>query len=156
MRVHSRFVISAADAKQFPASELPEVAFLGRSNVGKSSVLNSLVGEKIARTSGTPGRTRTINFFEIRRPGNPRSELMFAALARLDYRLVGWGWMLWDVDWVRPRTADRILRRHVCLRSDLLADKQPGLGASNALAPRCGPHHGGACRSRGIDRCVRR
>ena len=45
--------------------------------------------------------------------GGWRSESMFAALGRIDYRLVGWGWMLWDVDWFRPRTADRILRRLV-------------------------------------------
>ncbi len=85
MKVHSKFVISAADAAQFPPPALPEIAFLGRSNVGKSSVLNSLVGERIARTSSTPGRTRTINFFEIRRAGKPRAELMFADLPGYGY-----------------------------------------------------------------------
>jgi len=69
----------------FPVPTMPEIAFLGRSNVGKSSVLNSLVGEKIARTSGTPGRTRTINFFEVRRPGQPRPEMMFADLPGYGY-----------------------------------------------------------------------
>ena len=43
--------------------------------------------------------------------GGWRSGAMFAGLARIDYRLVGWGWMLWDVDWFRPRTADRIIAR---------------------------------------------
>jgi GTP-binding protein len=64
---------------------LPEVAFLGRSNVGKSSVINSLIGSKLARTSSTPGRTRSINFFEIRWPGKPRPELIFADLPGYGY-----------------------------------------------------------------------
>ena len=59
-------MMAATDASQFPAPALPEVAFLGRSNVGKSSVINSLVGTKLAKTSSTPGRTRSINFFELR------------------------------------------------------------------------------------------
>lgn len=85
MRVIAKFVTSAVDAKQFPLSTLPEVAFLGRSNVGKSSVLNSLVGEKIARTSSTPGRTRMINFFEVRRPGKPAAEVVLADLPGYGY-----------------------------------------------------------------------
>ena len=85
MRVLSRFMASATDAAQFPTPTLPEIAFLGRSNVGKSSVINSLVGDKIARTSSTPGRTRAINFFEIRWPGKPRPELIFADLPGYGY-----------------------------------------------------------------------
>ncbi|MBV8206726.1 MAG: YihA family ribosome biogenesis GTP-binding protein [Acidobacteria bacterium] len=85
MRVIARFLTGAADGRQFPPAGVPEIAFLGRSNVGKSSVLNSLVGEKIARTSSTPGRTRMINFFEIRRPGKPATELIFADLPGYGY-----------------------------------------------------------------------
>ena len=85
MRVLSRFLMAATDAAQFPVPSLPEIAFLGRSNVGKSSVINSLVGTKLARTSSTPGRTRSINFFEIRRPGKPRPELIFADLPGYGY-----------------------------------------------------------------------
>ena len=85
MRVLSRFLAAATDAAQFPAPSLPEIAFLGRSNVGKSSVINSLVGTKLARTSSTPGRTRSINFFEIRWPGKPRPELIFADLPGYGY-----------------------------------------------------------------------
>ncbi len=85
MRVLSRFLASATDAAHFPAPTVPEVAFLGRSNVGKSSVINSLVGTKLARTSSTPGRTRSINFFEIRWPGKPRPELIFADLPGYGY-----------------------------------------------------------------------
>jgi len=85
MRVLSRFLASATDPSQFPAPSVPEIAFLGRSNVGKSSVINSLVGTKLARTSSTPGRTRSINFFEIRWPGKPRPEFIFADLPGYGY-----------------------------------------------------------------------
>ena len=76
---------SAAEVGQFPAPGPPEIAFLGRSNVGKSSLINSLLGEKMAKTSSTPGRTRTINFFEVRRPGKPKAELLFADLPGYGY-----------------------------------------------------------------------
>jgi GTP-binding protein len=85
MRVLARFLAAASDGAHFPAPSLPEVAFLGRSNVGKSSVINSLIGSKLARTSSTPGRTRSINFFEIRWPGKPRPELIFADLPGYGY-----------------------------------------------------------------------
>ena len=78
-------MMAASDVRQFPAPDLPEVAFLGRSNVGKSSVINSLVGSKIAKTSSTPGRTRSVNFFEIRWPGKPRPELIFTDLPGYGY-----------------------------------------------------------------------
>jgi GTP-binding protein len=62
----ARFVTSAADPTQFPAPSSPEIAFAGRSNVGKSSLINALVGKDgLARTSRTPGRTRLINWFEV-------------------------------------------------------------------------------------------
>ncbi len=85
MRVLPRFLIAATDVGQFPAPGLPEVAFLGRSNVGKSSVINSLLGTKIAKTSSTPGRTRSINFFEVRWPGKPQPELIFTDLPGYGY-----------------------------------------------------------------------
>ena len=85
MRVLSRFLLAATDVNHFPAPTLPEIAFLGRSNVGKSSVINSLVGTKLARTSSTPGRTRAINFFELRIAGKPRPELIFADLPGYGY-----------------------------------------------------------------------
>jgi len=88
MRVLTQFVLSALDPLHFPPSSLPEVAFLGRSNVGKSSVINSLVGSKIARTSSTPGRTQSINFFEIRWAGKPKPEVIFADLPGYGYARV--------------------------------------------------------------------
>ncbi len=61
----ARFVISGAAPKDFPPAGLPEVAIAGRSNVGKSSLINALCGSDLARTSRTPGRTRLINWFEV-------------------------------------------------------------------------------------------
>jgi GTP-binding protein len=62
----AEFVISAARPEQFPAETLPEIAFLGRSNVGKSSLLNCLTGHKgLAFTSAKPGRTQLINFYRV-------------------------------------------------------------------------------------------
>ena len=88
MRILARFILSANDAAQFPAPGPPEIAFLGRSNVGKSSVINALVGTKLARTSSTPGRTRAINFFEIRRAGQPKPEFLFTDLPGYGYAKV--------------------------------------------------------------------
>jgi GTP-binding protein len=85
MRILTRFMLSASDVAHFPAASLPEVAFLGRSNVGKSSLINTLVGSKLARTSSTPGRTRSINFFEVRRAGQPKPEIIFADLPGYGY-----------------------------------------------------------------------
>lgn len=65
MKVISKFMRSAAAEAHFPDTTVPEVAFLGRSNVGKSSLLNSLIGDRQARVSNTPGRTQTINFFSL-------------------------------------------------------------------------------------------
>jgi GTP-binding protein len=88
MRILARFMLSASDLSHFPAPGMPEIAFLGRSNVGKSSVINSLVGSKLARTSNTPGRTRSINFYEVRRAGQPKPELLFADLPGYGYAKV--------------------------------------------------------------------
>jgi len=88
MRVLSRFITSAVDAAHFPPAGLPEIAFLGRSNVGKSSLINALVGTKIAKTSSTPGRTQMINFFELQWPGKSAPEMQLADLPGYGYARV--------------------------------------------------------------------
>ena len=59
---------TAYKIQQFPAGSLPEVALAGRSNVGKSSLLNKLAGQKLARVSSEPGMTRSVNFFDVQAP----------------------------------------------------------------------------------------
>ena len=62
----SDYVISAVSKKQYPEEKFPEIVFIGRSNVGKSSLINSLTHRKnLARTSQTPGKTQTINFYKV-------------------------------------------------------------------------------------------
>jgi GTP-binding protein len=62
----ARFVTTAVEPKGYPTSLAPEVAFVGRSNVGKSSMINALTArKKLVRVSNTPGRTRTLNFFDV-------------------------------------------------------------------------------------------
>ncbi len=79
----ANFVKSAVKPEHYPETELPEIAFAGRSNVGKSSLINKLLNrKKLVRTSRTPGCTQTINFFEINR------QLMFVDLPGYGYAKV--------------------------------------------------------------------
>ena len=65
MKVAAEFVTSAANGSGFPRDRLAEVALVGRSNVGKSSLINALVRRPIARTSAAPGKTRLANFYRL-------------------------------------------------------------------------------------------
>jgi GTP-binding protein len=67
--IEATFVTSAADASGFPRDGLPELALVGRSNVGKSSLINALARQAIARTSSTPGKTRLANVYRFERGG---------------------------------------------------------------------------------------
>jgi GTP-binding protein len=67
LRVEATFVRSAADANGLPEDGLPEVAMVGRSNVGKSSLINALARQQVARTSAAPGKTRLANIYRVQR-----------------------------------------------------------------------------------------
>ena len=71
MQIVAEFVTSAAGAGDFPRDRLPEIALVGRSNVGKSSLINALVRRPLARTSAAPGKTRLANFYRVQRGSSP-------------------------------------------------------------------------------------
>jgi GTP-binding protein len=76
-RIHSaEFVVSAVLPRDFPADGRPEVAFVGRSNVGKSTLINALVRSTVARTSAAPGKTRQVNVYRVRPAGRAPFYLM--------------------------------------------------------------------------------
>lgn len=86
MKPIAKFLIAATDPQRFPAEGPPEFAFLGRSNVGKSSLINSLLQQKLAHVSSSPGRTRSINFIGIySKPNQPDPEFVLVDLPGYGY-----------------------------------------------------------------------
>jgi GTP-binding protein len=115
MRYQPKFLLSAVDAEQFPAPSVPEIAFLGRSNVGKSSLLNALVGEKAAKVSSTPGRTRAINFFLLA-DDKGRPKLIFSDLPGYGYAKISKSISAEWPKFIEPYLAEReTLKLCVCL-----------------------------------------
>ena len=115
MRYATQFMLSATAAAQFPAPGAPEVAFLGRSNVGKSSLLNALVGEKAARVSSTPGRTRAINFFALL-DASGRRRMIFSDLPGYGYAKISKSISAEWPKFIEPYLAERkTLALCVCL-----------------------------------------
>jgi GTP-binding protein len=115
MRYTTQFLLSALAAEQFPPPDVPEIAFLGRSNVGKSSLLNALIEDKAARVSQTPGRTRAINFFALL-DKSQRRKLVFADLPGYGYakisKSISAGWPAFIEPYLAIRST---LKLCVCL-----------------------------------------
>jgi GTP-binding protein len=118
------FLLSATDVAHFPSEAktygAPEIAFLGRSNVGKSSLINSLLGSKQAHTSSTPGRTRAINFFALHEGAGDkmkqRPTLIFADLPGYGYAKISKSISAEWPKFIEPYLADRdALKLCICL-----------------------------------------
>lgn len=89
MKPLAKFLIAAADPHRFPAEGPPEFAFLGRSNVGKSSLINCLLQQKLAHVSSSPGRTRSVNFIGIySKPNQPYPAFLLVDLPGYGYAKV--------------------------------------------------------------------
>jgi GTP-binding protein len=127
MRLTTQFLLSAMAAEQFPVPGVPEIAFLGRSNVGKSSLLNALVGEKAAKVSQTPGRTRAINFFALLDPSQ-RPRMLFADLPGYGYAKISKSISSTWPSFIEPYLAEReTLALCICLVDSNIPPQQSDL-----------------------------
>ncbi len=124
MPLSATFLLSATDVSHFPDGSktqgAPEVAFLGRSNVGKSSLINALLGSHEAHTSSTPGRTRAINFFTLHEGAGAkrktRPSLIFADLPGYGYAKISRSISAEWPRFIEPYLAEReTLAMCVCL-----------------------------------------
>lgn len=108
------FIISAVSPNQYPESDLPEIAFVGRSNVGKSSLINSLLRrKKLVKVSSNPGKTRTINFFTV------NDEIMLVDLPGYGYAAVSKEEKIKWADMIETYLIKRINLKSVILLVDI-------------------------------------
>ena len=126
--INAKFISSVPTITLAPEEELPEVAFLARSNVGKSSLLNSLVNHKgMAKVSSTPGKTQLINFFSLEfidRETDERREARFVDLPGFGYAKVSKGI---KAQWQRSLTQFIAEREHIKLFIHLIDARHPEL-----------------------------
>ena len=145
--VEARFVTSAASAEGIPRDGLPHVALVGRSNVGKSSLINALTRAKLARTSAAPGKTRLANLYRIGIDGGPggpgRWQVYFADLP-------GYGYARGGADSVAElaRTADQYFAgaARIALVLHVVDARHPGLDSD--------AHASGWLQAIGVERVV--
>lgn len=132
--IHPSYTASAVYMSQYPQEDLPEIAFLGRSNVGKSSLINSLCNYRgLARVSGAPGKTQTINFFSAQLQVKEDDEEERCPFYLVD--LPGYGFArtggknrkIWS-DFIGEYVAKSPRLRLLCLLIDL---RHPGLDIDN-------------------------
>lgn len=111
MAIRAEFIISAMQAAQFPRERLPEIAIVGRSNVGKSSLINRLLNKPgLARTSNTPGRTQSLNFFRITPDEVKRHEFFLVDMP-------GYGHA--DVSQARRKSWGQLIEEYLATRESL-------------------------------------
>src|ERR1700683_205280 len=117
MHLVTKFLLSAMAPEQFPSATAPEFAFLGRSNVGKSSLINGLLGQKAAKVSASPGRTRAINFFALSDSATARlPRLLFADLPGYGYAKISKSISAEWPKFIDPYLAEReTLKLCICL-----------------------------------------
>lgn len=135
----ARFVASAAKEEQIPPSASPEIAFAGRSNVGKSSLMNMLMQRRnLVRTSKTPGATRAINLFAVDFDGHGPVTFVdlpgYGYAARSKEEIEGWGTLL--EGYIRKRSALRAMIVLVDARRGIESDDEGliDLGVDRGIA----------------------
>src|ERR1700761_6446996 len=149
MRLNPVFLLSATDVAHFPSEAktygAPEVAFLGRSNVGKSSLINSLLGSQEAKVSSTPGRTRAINFYALHESTGDkmkiRPTLIFADLPGYGYAKISKSISAEWPSFIEPYLAEReTLALCICLVDSNIPPQASDTHLISALQQMQRPH----------------
>ncbi len=149
MPFHTEFLLSAMDASHFPTAtrtgDAPEIAFLGRSNVGKSSLINKLLGSKEAKVSSTPGRTRAINFFALHEGTSQKFKakpsLIFADLPGYGYAKISKSISAEWPKFIEPYLAERQqLALCICLVDSNIPPQESDIMLIEALRAMQRPH----------------
>ena len=149
MQLHTEFLLSATSADHFPTGartgDAPEIAFLGRSNVGKSSLINKLLGSNEAKVSSTPGRTRAINFFALHegteKKHTMKPELIFADLPGYGYAKISKSISAEWPKFIEPYLAEREqLALCICLVDSNIPPQESDTVLIHALRAMQRPH----------------